>query len=140
MLRVLVEVVPLRLMAGHQTLNLAIVVRVHKGQPSEKIFTNRSEVVLYAFFVRRSKMLRLLLVIVLLMVPATADARDVYVDGYYKRDGTYVQPHYRSAPDNNPYNNWSTKGNVNPYTGQRGYKNPTPNYGFGGNRGYGSRR
>ncbi len=26
-------------------------------------------------------------------------ARDVYVEGYYRQDGTYVRPHYRSAPD-----------------------------------------
>lgn len=48
---------------------------------------------------------------------------DVYVNGYYKKDGTYVEPHYRSNPDGNQYNNWSTKGNVNPYTGEEGRKN-----------------
>jgi hypothetical protein len=42
---------------------------------------------------------------------------DVYVNGYYKKDGTYVEPHYRSNPDGNQYNNWSTKGNVNPSLG-----------------------
>lgn len=57
-------------------------------------------------------------------------AGDVYVKGYTKKDGTYVAPHYRSAPDGNPYNNWSTKGNVNPHTGQPGYKNPTPSTGY----------
>jgi len=49
-------------------------------------------------------------------------ARDVYVNGYYKSNGTYVQPHYRSAPDGNFNNNWSTKGNINPYTGAVGTK------------------
>lgn len=43
-----------------------------------------------------------------------------YVNGYYRSDGTYVQPHYRSDPDGNPNNNYSHKGNVNPYTGKRG--------------------
>lgn len=47
---------------------------------------------------------------------------DVYVKGYYKRDGTYVRPHMRSNPDRSFYNNWSTKGNVNPYTGKVGTK------------------
>ena len=47
-----------------------------------------------------------------------AFAGDVRVRGYTKRDGTYVQPHYRSAPDGNPYNNWSYPGNINPYTGK----------------------
>ena len=50
---------------------------------------------------------------------------DVPVQGYTRADGTYVQPYMRSAPDENVYNNWSTSGNYNPYTGQLGTKNPT---------------
>lgn len=46
----------------------------------------------------------------------------IHVRGYLRGDGTYVQPHFRSYPDGNFYNNWSTKGNVNPYTGERGTK------------------
>jgi len=49
---------------------------------------------------------------------------DVWVNGYYRSDGTYVRPHYRSAPDGNVWNNWSTRGNINPYTGKPGYKDP----------------
>ncbi|RQQ54279.1 hypothetical protein [Burkholderia stagnalis] len=49
---------------------------------------------------------------------------DQTVSGYTRSDGTYVQPYHRTAPDGNPYNNYSTQGNVNPYTGQPGYKNP----------------
>lgn len=41
----------------------------------------------------------------------------VHVNGYYKKNGTYVAPHYRSSPDSNPYNNYSFPGNTNPYTG-----------------------
>ena len=52
-----------------------------------------------------------------------ADAR-VRVKGYYRKNGTYVQPHYRSDPDSSRFNNWSIKGNYNPYTGKRGYTNP----------------
>ncbi len=44
------------------------------------------------------------------------------VRGYVKKDGTYVQPHKRSAPDGSFSNNWTTKGNVNPYTGGSGTK------------------
>jgi hypothetical protein len=40
------------------------------------------------------------------------------VNGYYKKNGTYVQPYYRSDADSTPYNNWSYPGNVNPYTGK----------------------
>jgi hypothetical protein len=50
----------------------------------------------------------------------------VYHNGYVNPNGTYVQPHYQSAPDNNPYNNWSAKPNVNPYTGQPGTRQPNP--------------
>lgn len=56
-----------------------------------------------------------------------AIAKDVYVDGYHRKDGTYVKPHYRSSPDNTRNNNFSTYGNVNPYTGERGTK-PRDNY------------
>ena len=49
-------------------------------------------------------------------------AKDVYVNGYTRSNGTYVQPHYRSAPDHSRSNNWSTQGNYNPYTGQPGTK------------------
>ncbi len=67
----------------------------------------------------------------------TPSLADVHVDGYYRKDGTYVQPHYRSDPDGNPNNNWSTQGNTNPYTGQEGTKPQQPYYG-GGNGSYGT--
>ena len=41
----------------------------------------------------------------------------VYVNGYIKSNGTYVAPHYRTAPDSNPYNNYSYPGNYNPNKG-----------------------
>jgi len=49
---------------------------------------------------------------------------DVWVSEYYRKDGTYVQGHWRSSPDGNPYNNWSFPGNVNPYTGKVATGNP----------------
>jgi hypothetical protein len=42
---------------------------------------------------------------------------DVYVNGYYKSNGTYVEGYYRSSPDSDPTNNYSYPGNTNPYTG-----------------------
>jgi len=53
-----------------------------------------------------------------------ADARGVRVSGYVKKDGTYVAPHYRSAPNRSTLDNYSTRGNYNPYTGQAGKKDP----------------
>lgn len=49
---------------------------------------------------------------------------DVWVNGYVRSNGTYVQGYHRSAPNSTPYDNYSTKGNINPYTGKEGYKNP----------------
>lgn len=54
----------------------------------------------------------------------SAIARDVYVQPHIRSDGTYVQGHHRTAPDHNPYNNYGTQGNYNPYTGQAGTQNP----------------
>jgi hypothetical protein len=48
-----------------------------------------------------------------------SQAGDVYVDGYFKNNGTYVQPHFKSAPDNNPHNNWSFPGEAWLQTSQR---------------------
>ncbi|MCX6757960.1 MAG: hypothetical protein NTZ44_03725 [Candidatus Nomurabacteria bacterium] len=53
----------------------------------------------------------------------TADA-SVRVRGYTTKRGTYVAPSYRSNPDSSRYNNYSTKGNYNPYTGKKGYTDP----------------
>lgn len=50
---------------------------------------------------------------------------DVWVNGYYRSNGTYVNGHYRSDPDGDPYNNWSFPGNTNPYTGVTATGNPS---------------
>ena len=53
----------------------------------------------------------------------------VHVNGYTRKDGTYVQPHYRTSPDRTKTNNWSHSGNVNPYTGKVGTNtDSSPNY------------
>lgn len=44
----------------------------------------------------------------------------VRVRGHYRSNGTYVQPHMRTDPDNSRQNNWSTSPNANPYTGMFG--------------------
>jgi len=53
--------------------------------------------------------------------------RPTYVKGHYTKKGTWVKPHYRSAPDGDFSNNWSTRGNRNPYTGKIGTKT-SPGY------------
>lgn len=54
----------------------------------------------------------------------TTTLADVWVKGYYRKDGTYVRGHWRSNPDGNPYNNWSFPGNINPHTGKVATGNP----------------
>jgi hypothetical protein len=49
---------------------------------------------------------------------------DVYVRPHVRQDGTYVQPHMRTAPNTSPLDNYSSKGNVNPYTGKEGTVDP----------------
>jgi hypothetical protein len=46
------------------------------------------------------------------------------VRGHATKDGKYVAPHYQTNPNGTKSDNWSTKGNVNPITGQPGTKNP----------------
>lgn len=53
------------------------------------------------------------------VAPAFADT---YVQGYARQDGTYVAPHYRSDSNAIRSDNYSSQGNTNPYTGQRGYE------------------
>lgn len=60
----------------------------------------------------------------LLLFASASAMADNYHQGYTRKDGTYVQPHYQTAPDRNPYNNYSTEGNVNPYTGNTGNRDP----------------
>ena len=43
---------------------------------------------------------------------------------YTRRDGTYVPGHRQTNPDSTKRNNWSSKPNVNPYTGKPGTKDP----------------
>ncbi len=76
-----------------------------------------------------------LILLVSLMAFAAPAMAQTYVKGYTRSNGTYVSPHYRSAPDNSRSNNYSSSGNVNPYTGKVGTQNPystpsTSSYGY----------
>jgi hypothetical protein len=60
-------------------------------------------------------------------------SRDVSVDGYYRRNGTYVAPYIRTAPNQTRDDNYSTRGNINPYTLEEGKQrggSETPRYGY----------
>jgi len=52
-----------------------------------------------------------------------SSGRAVRVHGYKTKSGHYVAPYYRTKADSTKKNNWSHKGNINPYTGKVGTKN-----------------
>jgi len=53
-------------------------------------------------------MSRIILVLFLLVLSFTSIvlAKDVYVRGYYRSDGTYVRPHIRSSPNTYKWDNY----------------------------------
>ena len=64
-----------------------------------------------------------------LLVPAAAAPTETlacsqYVLGYTRSNGTYVSGHYRSCANGTTSDNWSTRGNQNPYTGAWGTRDP----------------
>jgi hypothetical protein len=62
--------------------------------------------------------IRYLVAVALAIAFSSSAFAQVAVKGHFRKNGTYVAPHYRSNPDGNFWNNWSTIGNVNPYTGE----------------------
>jgi hypothetical protein len=55
--------------------------------------------------IRGGCMLKYFLVSVVCLFLGRVVFADTYVQGYQRRDGTYVQPHMRTSPDSNLYNN-----------------------------------
>lgn len=63
----------------------------------------------------------LMLFVGLLSLSMSAEAKTIRVKGYYKPSiGSYVSPSYRTSPNKYRYDNYSTKGNYNPYSGRKG--------------------
>ena len=58
------------------------------------------------------------------LVFGSAASAQVAVRGHTRSDGTYVAPHYRSSPNSTTTDNYSTRPNVNPYTGAVGTRDP----------------
>ena len=55
-------------------------------------------------------------------VPSTVNYNTTTVSGYTRSNGTYVQSHVRTMPNSTNWDNFSTKGNSNPFTGSTGYR------------------
>lgn len=74
--------------------------------------------------------------LLLLILFANLAFAQVEVKGYTKANGTVVAPYTRSSPNSTVQDNYSYKGNTNPYTGSTGtnyYRNsPSSEYYNGG--------
>lgn len=46
------------------------------------------------------------------------------VQGHTNSNGSYTQPHYQSNPNSTQLDNYGTRGNTNPFTGQTGTRSP----------------
>ena len=68
--------------------------------------------------------MKILILAFALAATSLAASAQQYVQGYTRADGTYVQGYYRSSPNNTKLDNYSTRGNVNPYTGAVGTRDP----------------
>jgi hypothetical protein len=70
-------------------------------------------------------MKRMALAIGMALISTAASAQYAHeVQGYTRSDGTYVAQHMQTNPNGNAYDNYSSRPNVNPYTGQTGTVNP----------------
>lgn len=57
-----------------------------------------------------------------LFVSLLGFSQDTWVNGYTRKDGSYVQGYYRTQQNSTRNDNYSTVGNTNPYTGKAGTK------------------
>ena len=58
--------------------------------------------------------------ILLFAALATGAWSQTYVKPHVRKDGTYVEGHHRTSPNRTVDDNYGTRGNYNPYTGQSG--------------------
>ena len=74
----------------------------------------------------------LLATLIAFMITSVTAFADEYVNGYSRSDGTYVPGYYRSSPNSTVQDNFTYKGNTNPYTGTTGtnkyYSSPSSEY------------
>jgi len=66
----------------------------------------------------------LISLVLVLGVSGFADARTMRVKGYVKPSiDKYIAPHFKNTPNKTKFDNFSTKGNINPFTGKKGTVN-----------------
>jgi hypothetical protein len=58
------------------------------------------------------------------VIATAASGQSTTVRAHTRSDGTYVPSHQRTNPNSTKLDNWSTRGNVNPYNGRVGTVDP----------------
>ena len=66
---------------------------------------------------------KIVIVVIWLFAGTSFAATSHATKGYVKKNGTYVQPSHATNPNASKADNYTTKPNVNPYTGEKGTKN-----------------
>lgn len=69
-----------------------------------------------------TRIVGLVVAVGLLSSAALAQSRTVHVRAHTNQNGTYVPEHERTAPNRTRNDNWTTKDNMNPRTGEEGTK------------------
>lgn len=72
---------------------------------------------------------KVMLVLGFVLISGSTTAVADHVNGYTKKDGTYVQPYERSHANSTQKDNYSYDGNTNPYTGKTGHNREYDAYG-----------
>ncbi|MGB0218786.1 MAG: hypothetical protein ACPGJF_05585 [Sinimarinibacterium flocculans] len=82
-----------------------------------------------------------LLTALALAIVSTSTFATEYVQGYFRKDGTYVQGHYKSSPNANRYDNLSSQSmggsKRDEFSRNPAYNKANPMYGAGDNDGDG---
>jgi len=68
--------------------------------------------------------MKVLIILFFTLFEISQNPQNHRVKGYSKKDGTTVQPHRRTNQNKTERDNYTSKPNVNPYTGKKGYKTP----------------
>lgn len=65
-----------------------------------------------------------LILALLFSFSSIALAKTVHIKGGVTKTGVYRPPHFKTSPNKTKIDNWSTKGNTNPFTGKKGSVDP----------------
>jgi hypothetical protein len=69
-------------------------------------------------------LVKFILLSILLFSLASPARANVFVNSFFTKTGTFVASHFRSSPNKTIFDNYSTKPNINPFTGKKGTVDP----------------